>query len=352
MYEDDTIRLFGVANLLKNKKNDKDNWERDDIPDIKEQALTGKYDHNFDAPGSDFQRAHHYNFNNADQPENTKSDINYNTDKYTKFFNYTPSKYVQLEEDEYKPIGKYNEKADEYYIDNLKGKTLDDMVIGKMKENAEAIDLPRDAARRQFVEDLIPLEVDGLSVMDLSTGQPITKGKIRQEKIQNQQAELEEEARLQRKNDIVIERPHFSKLHENLAERRNQRNIENHDKAVAGEHYDKKSQEKSLGKLLNNVEKERLTRYNNEKADAHYETKQKEEGFEAAFANAIRRKKTKEKEKLAEDFAEKKTEKRSEPINQLKQGLRAFSNNRKRKQYKTSPQKKEIDRIKKKEFGY
>jgi hypothetical protein len=61
MYEDDTIRLFGVANLLKNKKNDKDNWERDDIPDIKEQALTGKYDHNFDAPGSDFQRAHHYN---------------------------------------------------------------------------------------------------------------------------------------------------------------------------------------------------------------------------------------------------------------------------------------------------
>jgi hypothetical protein len=64
MYEDDTIRLFGVANILKNRKDKNDNWERDDIPDIKEQPLTGKYDHNFDALGSDFQRAHQYNFNN------------------------------------------------------------------------------------------------------------------------------------------------------------------------------------------------------------------------------------------------------------------------------------------------
>jgi hypothetical protein len=51
MYEDDTIRLFGVANILKNRKDKSDNWERDDIPDIKEQPLTGKYDHNFDALG-------------------------------------------------------------------------------------------------------------------------------------------------------------------------------------------------------------------------------------------------------------------------------------------------------------
>ena len=155
MYEDDTIRLFGVANILKNRKNKNDNWERDDIPDIKEQPLTGKYDHNFDALGSDFQRAHQYNFNNIDQPENTKTEVNYDTDKYTRFLNYTPSKYVQLEEEEYKPIGKYNEKADEYYIDNLQGKTLDDMIVGKMKQDAGAEDLPKDASRRQFAENIV-----------------------------------------------------------------------------------------------------------------------------------------------------------------------------------------------------
>ena len=153
MYEDDTIRLYGVADLLKNKKNNSNNWERDDIPDIKQQALTGKYDHNFDAPGSDFVRAHQYNFHNTEQPENTKTDVKYD-DKYTKFFNYTPSKYIQLEEEEYKPIGKYNEKADEYYIDKLQGKTLDDMVISKMKENAGADDLDPRAARERFAENL------------------------------------------------------------------------------------------------------------------------------------------------------------------------------------------------------
>ena len=183
MYEDDTIRLFGVANILKNKKDKSNNWENDDIPDIKHQELTGKYDHNFDALGSDFQRAHHYNFNNVEQPENTKTDVNYDTDKYTRFLNYTPSKYIQLEEDEYKPIGKYNEKADEYYIDNLQGKTLDDMVIGKMKENAGANDLPKDAARRQFVDDMLYVEEDiggGEMVTKLFNGQPKTKGEVRQ----------------------------------------------------------------------------------------------------------------------------------------------------------------------------
>jgi hypothetical protein len=59
-----------------------------------------------------------------------------------------------LEEEEYKPIGKYNEKADEYYIDKLQGKTLDDMVISKMKENAGADDLDPRAARERFAENL------------------------------------------------------------------------------------------------------------------------------------------------------------------------------------------------------
>jgi len=155
MYEDDTIRLFGVANILKNKKNKSDNWDNDDIPDIKHQPLTGKYDHNFDALGSDFQRAHNYNFKNIDQPENTKTEVNDDTEKYTRFLNYTPSRYIQLEEDEYKPIGKYNEKADEYYIDNLQGKTLDDMVVSQMKLNAGAEDLSRDALRRQFADNIV-----------------------------------------------------------------------------------------------------------------------------------------------------------------------------------------------------
>ena len=59
-----------------------------------------------------------------------------------------------MEEEEYKPIGKYNEKADAYYIDNLQGKTLDDMVISKMKENAGAEDLDPRAARERFAENL------------------------------------------------------------------------------------------------------------------------------------------------------------------------------------------------------
>ena len=44
--------------------NDNYDMDNDDIPDIKHQPLTGKYDHNFDALGSDFQRAHNYNFKN------------------------------------------------------------------------------------------------------------------------------------------------------------------------------------------------------------------------------------------------------------------------------------------------
>ena len=75
MYEDDTIRQFGVANILKNKKDKNDNWDNDDIPDIKHRPLTGKYDHNFDALGSDFQRAHNYNFKNSSVGKHRK---NYN----------------------------------------------------------------------------------------------------------------------------------------------------------------------------------------------------------------------------------------------------------------------------------
>ena len=154
MWFDETPRLFSVADMLQKKKNKDDNYEFDDIPDVKKQELTGKYDKNFDALGSDFERAHNYNLNNIQQPENTKSDVEY-SDKYSNFFKYEPSTYVKLEEDEYKPFSKNDEKANEYYIDNLQGKTLDDLVISKMKQNAGAVDLPRDAMRRQFAEDLI-----------------------------------------------------------------------------------------------------------------------------------------------------------------------------------------------------
>jgi hypothetical protein len=41
----------------------------------------------------------------------------------------------------------------------LKGKTLDDLVISKMKENAGAEDLPRDAMRRKFANDLLNQEL-------------------------------------------------------------------------------------------------------------------------------------------------------------------------------------------------
>ena len=137
MWFDETPRLLSVAEILKKKKNREDNYDRDDITDVKKQELTGKYDKNFDALGSDFERAHNYNLNNIQQPENTKDDVEY-SDKYNNFFKYEPSSYVKLEEDEYKPFSKYDEKANEYYIDNLQGKTLDDLIISKMKENAGA----------------------------------------------------------------------------------------------------------------------------------------------------------------------------------------------------------------------
>ena len=132
MWFDETPRLFTVADMLQKKKNKDDNYERDDIPDVKKQELTGKYDNSCDALGSDFERAHNYNLNNIKQPENTKSDVEY-SDKYTKYFKYEPSSYVKLEEDEYKPFSKYDEKANEYYIDNLQGKTLDDLIISLVK---------------------------------------------------------------------------------------------------------------------------------------------------------------------------------------------------------------------------
>ena len=153
-FYDKKARLFSVADMLQKKKNGDDNYERDDIPDIKKQELTGKYDKNFDALGSDFERAHNYNLNNIQQPENAKDDVEY-SDKYGNLFKYEPSTYVKLEEDEYKPFSKYDEKANEYYIDNLQGKTLDDLIISKMKENAGAEDLPRDAMRRRFAEELV-----------------------------------------------------------------------------------------------------------------------------------------------------------------------------------------------------
>ena len=167
MWFDETPRLFTVAEMLKKKKNKDDNYERDDIPDVKKQELTGKYDKNFDALGSDFERAHNYTLSNIQQPDNTKPDIEY-SDKYKDFLKYEPSTYVKLEEDEYKPFSKNDEKANEYYIDNLQGKTLDDLIISKMKENAGAEDLPRDASRRKFANDLLNQELPSFSSIEFS----------------------------------------------------------------------------------------------------------------------------------------------------------------------------------------
>ena len=177
MWYDETPRLFSVANMLQKKKNKEDNYEFDDFPDVKTQALTGKYDNNFDALGSDFERAHSYNLNNIQQPEFTKSDVDFSDNKYNHFLRYEPSTYVRLEEDEYKPFTKSDEKANEYYIDKLQGKTLDDLVISKMKENAGAADLPRDAARRQFAEGLILNESRNASnvIVDVSNDQSLLR---------------------------------------------------------------------------------------------------------------------------------------------------------------------------------
>ena len=190
MWFDETPRLLTVADILQKKKNKDDNYEFDDFPDVKAQSMTGKYDNNFDAPGSDFERAHNYNLNNIQQPENTKSDVDY-SNKYNHFLKYEPSTYVRLEEDEYKPFTKSDEKANEYYIDNLKGKTLDDLIISKMKENAGAEDLPRDAARRQFAEDLLRNEpelhnnssfmIDGLNLTASQTTE-YSKNKVKDDK--------------------------------------------------------------------------------------------------------------------------------------------------------------------------
>ena len=201
MWFDETPRLFSVADMLQKKKNKDDNYEFDDIPDIKKQELTGKYDKNFDALGSDFERAHNYNLNNIQQPENTKPEVEY-SDKYSNFFKYEPSTYVKLEEDEYKPFSKNDEKANEYYIDNLQGKTLDDLVISKMKENAGAEDLPRDAMRRKFANDLLNQELPSFSSLEFSTPE---------EEIQEQRNKHKKKTTLRnlnaRMNNIVIEAP-------------------------------------------------------------------------------------------------------------------------------------------------
>ena len=348
MYEDDTIRLFGVANILKNKKDKSNNWENDDFPDIKSQELTGKYDHNFDAPGSDFQRAHHYNFNNADQPENTKTDNNYDTDKYTRFLNYTPSRYIQLEEDEYKPIGKYNEKADEYYIDNLQGKTLDDMVIGKMKENAGANDLPRDAARRQFVDDMLYVEEDrggGEMVTKLFEGKPKTKGEVRQLGIMQQHEQNLENERLKRKEKISIERPHFKKLGENIAKQSNQRRKEFYDNVVAEAHYNEKQDEKipkkkaeGLEALFKNAVKKRSEKDVFGLLDTKRDAKQLQEGMDKLQSNVtnqkMQRAKANDEQDKIDAFNLHKNKK------QLSQGLQAFSNNAKRVKFQKAPENK------------
>ena len=205
MWFDETPRLFSVAEILKKKKNREDNYERDDIPDVKKQELTGKYDKNFDALGSDFERAHNYNLNNIQQPESTKPDIEY-SDKYNNFFKYEPSVYVKLEEDEYKPFSKNDEKANEYYIDNLQGKTLDDLVISKMKENAGAEDLPRDAMRRKFANDLLNQELPSFSYLATTPEEELQE--------QREQSKQHKKTTLRRLNanppQVVIESPLIS----------------------------------------------------------------------------------------------------------------------------------------------
>lgn len=203
MWFDDTPRLFSVAEILKKKKNKEDNYEIDDFPDVKKQELTGKYDTNFDALGSDFERAHNYNLNNIQQPENTKSEVEY-SDKYSNFFKYEPSTYVKLEEDEYKPFSKYDEKANEYYIDNLKGKTLDDLIISKMKENAGAEDLPRDASRRKFAEDLMNQELPSFSSIEFSAPEE----EIREQRTRSKKSILRNlNAKIAGTNNVIIEAP-------------------------------------------------------------------------------------------------------------------------------------------------
>jgi len=347
MYEDDTIRLFGVANILKNKKDKSNNWENDDFPDIKSQELTGKYDHNFDAPGSDFQRAHQYNFNNADQPENTKTDNNYDTDKYTRFLNYTPSRYIQLEEDDYKPIGKYNEKADEYYIDNLQGKTLDDMIIGKMKENAGAIDLPKDAARRQFVDDMLFVEEDlggGNMVTKLfEDGKPKTKGEIRNLGYKQEQEETLEKERKENKEKILIERPHFNKMGENIAKQSNQRRKQFYDNELAENHYDEKQEEKQekmpqqgFDALFKNAIKKRDEKDIFGQVDVVKEKGQLGKGLNQLKANVTKQKE--EKAKAAEEQEKIDAFNQIKNKKQLSQGLQAFSNNAKRVKFQKAPE--------------
>ena len=351
MYEDDTIRLFGVANILRNKKDKNDNWERDDIPDIKHQELTGKYDHNFDAPGSDFQRAHQYNFNNADQPENTKTDNNYDTDKYTRFLNYTPSRYIQLEEDDYKPIGKYNEKADEYYIDNLQGKTLDDMIIGKMKENAGAIDLPKDAARRQFVDDMLFVEEDlggGNMVTKLfEDGKPRTKGEIRNLGYKQEQEKTLEKERKENKEKILIERPHFKKLGENIFKDSNRRGHQEYQNKIADYHYDEKQEEKQekmpqqgFDALFKNAVKKR-----NEKDIFGQVDVVKEKGQLGKGLNQLKNNVSKQKEERVKAAEEQEKIDAFKNKKQLSQGLKAFSNNVKRVKFQKAPENEKVVKL-------
>ena len=132
---------------------------RDDIPDIKHQEYVGKYNHNFDTNvsnfDSDFKKAHYYDNNR--QPENTKTDNDYTSNKFDRFLDYKLSKYIQLEEDDYKleQPKRYYEKADQYYVDNLKGQTLDDLVIRKMKIDAGADDVDARTAAERYAESII-----------------------------------------------------------------------------------------------------------------------------------------------------------------------------------------------------
>jgi hypothetical protein len=95
---------------------------------------------------------------------------------------------------------KNDEKANEYYIDNLQGKTLDDLIISKMKENAGAEDLPRDAMRRKFANDLLNQELPSFNYLESTPEEELQEQRNKHKKttLRNLNARM---------NNVVIEAP-------------------------------------------------------------------------------------------------------------------------------------------------
>lgn len=209
---DETPRLFSVADILRKRKNKDDDYEFEDFPNIGEQHTTGTYDSNFDALGSEFERAHTFDYKNVKQPENTESDIDF-SDYYDRLLKYEPSSYIKLEEDEIIPFSTDNDKPNEYYIDNLKGKTFDDLVISKMKEDAGAEDLPRDAMRRKFADDLLKQELPSFSSLEFN----IPEEELQEQRKSAKKAILKNVNAKNRNPEVIIEAPISSSVKNPIA---------------------------------------------------------------------------------------------------------------------------------------